>query len=448
MMDDLTPPQTVPQSNRDEELDKALVADLIEQPKQLDKLARVLLILSFVLPLFYALGLKFFSGAESTEASTGTLWLMVLAFLSWFLSLLLSLFALLSGKTQRATATKNNATGNKGKPASAEALYLASARSKRRRLLASSLFCFTGICFAGLTIFSAAFPGLTSMQSPANFVLIRGSEFTMGSPETEVGRDAAKAFYQSFGLNYSETQHQVKVNDFYMSKYEVTVAEFRRFIAETHYPTDAEKGGDSWVWNGSEAVLTKGVNWRYGVSGRIRPKSEDNHPVVHVSWNDAVEYCRWLSEKTGKWYRLPTEAEWEYACRAGSRTPFNTGENIKTAQANYDGNRPYNNNRRGQYRARTVPVDTFAPNAWGLYNMHGNVWEWCDDVYSGTYYDECKAKGLVENPGGPAPEKGSNRVIRGGSWNFSAEFCRSASRLGHPPGLRNLNVGFRPVFVP
>ena len=436
MMDDSTPQQTAPPSNRDEELDKALVADLIEQPKQLDKLARVLLILSFVFPVFYALGLKFFSGAESTEASTGTLWLMVLAFMSWFLSLLLSLFALLSSKIRRDPAAKSNATGNKGKPVTVEALYLASARSKRRRLLAASLFCFTGICFGGLTVFSAAFPGLTSMPSTANFVLIRGSEFTMGSPETEVGRST------------DETQHQVKVNDFYMSKYEVTVAEFRRFIAETHYPTDAEKAGDSWVWNGSEAVLTKGVNWRYGVSGKVRPKSEDNHPVVHVSWNDAVEYCRWLSEKTGKWYRLPTEAEWEYACRAGSRTPFNKGGNITTAQANYDGNRPYNNNRKGQYRAKTVAVDTFAPNAWGLYNMHGNVWEWCDDVYGEKYYDECKAKGLVENPGGPAPEKGSNRVIRGGGWCISAGDCRSADRRGDAPGRRGYAVGFRLVFVP
>ncbi|MBV5289011.1 MAG: formylglycine-generating enzyme family protein [Pelodictyon phaeoclathratiforme] len=359
---------------------------------------------------------------------------MGLAFLSWFLSLILSLLALLSGKGKRNTAAKSSAAGTK--PVNVEALYLASARSKRRRLLAASLFCFTGICFGGLTVFSAAFPGLSSMQSPANFVLIRGSEFTMGSPETEVGHES------------DETQHQVKVNDFYMSKYEVTVAEFRRFIAESGYRTDAEKAGDSYVWNGSEAVLTKGVNWRHGVSGKVRTKSEENHPVVHVSWNDAVEYCRWLSEKTGKWYRLPTEAEWEYACRAGSRTAFNTGGNITTAQANYDGNYPYNKNRKGQYRARTVAVESFEPNAWGLYNMHGNVWEWCDDVYSGTYYDECKAKGLVENPGGPAPETGSNRVLRGGSWNYDAEYCRSASRRGYTPGGRSNFVGFRPVFVP
>ena len=435
-MDDLIPQKTVSQSKRDDELEKAFVADLIEQPKQLDKLARVLLLLSFVLPLFYALGLKFFSGADGADSMARGSWLIVLSFSSWFVSLLFSLFALLSGKTRRDPAPKKSVTSNKSKPESAEALYLASARSKRRRLLASSLFCFTGICFAGITVFSAAFPGLSSMPSSANFVLIHGSEFTMGSPETEVGRST------------DETQHQVKVSDFYISKYEVTVGEFKRFIAESGYKTDADKAGDSWVWNGSEAVITKGVNWRCGVSGKVRPKSEENHPVVHVSWNDAVEYCRWLSEKTGKWYRLPTEAEWEYACRAGSRTPFNKGGNITTSQANYDGNYPYNNNRKGQYRARTVAVDTFSPNAWGMYNMHGNVWEWCDDVYSDKYYDECKAKGLVENPGGPAPEAGSCRVIRGGSWDYGAEYCRSAYRYLFPPGFRRSYVGFRLVFVP
>ena len=432
-MDDPTAQQTAPQSNRDEELDKALVADLIEQPKQLDKLARILLIISFVMPVLYAIGLKLFSGAE---ASSSSIWLMVSAFLSWFVSLLLSLFALLSGKGNRDKAGKGSAAGNKGKPVTVEALYLASARSKRRRLLASSLFCFTGICFAGITVFSAAFPGLSSMPSSANFVLIHGSEFTMGSPETEVERST------------DETQHQVKVSDFYMGKYEVTVGEFKRFIAESGYKTDAEKAGDSYVWNGSKAVLTKGVNWRYGVSGRVRPKSEENHPVVHVSWNDAVEYCRWLSEKTGKWYRLPTEAEWEYACRAGSRTPFNKGGNITTSQANYDGNYPYNNNRRGQYRAKTVAVDTFTPNAWGLYNMHGNVWEWCDDVYGDKYYDECKSKGLVENPDGPPPEAGSGRVLRGGSWGGNAGGCRSACRACDSPDNRSSTVGFRLVYIP
>ncbi|TLU87502.1 MAG: formylglycine-generating enzyme family protein [Chlorobium sp.] len=428
-MDEQTPPQSASPSTRVDELDKAFVADLIEQPKQLDKLARLVLIFSFVVPVLYAIGLKFFSSSESAPSG---LWFIVAAFASWFVSLLLSLFGLISGKGRQ------NA-GGKEKSVSVEALYQAIIRYKRRMLIGSSIFCFLGVCFAGLTVFSNAFPTMLPNQAPQNFVLIRGGEFTMGSPENEVGHQP------------NETQHQVKVSDYYMSKYEVTFAEFKRFIAESHYLTDAEKDSKdngSWILDGNEAKKVAGVNWRHGVSGKERTPAEANHPVVHVSWNDAIAYCQWLSEKTGKWYRLPTEAEWEYACRAGSRTPFNTGENLTTAQANYDGNYPYNNNRKGQYRAKTVAVESFAPNRFGLYNMHGNVWEWCDDVYGEKYYDECKAKGLVENPAGPAPETGSFRVFRGGSWRIIAEPCRSANRGGSTPGHRDGIIGFRLVFVP
>ncbi|NTW99688.1 MAG: formylglycine-generating enzyme family protein, partial [Geobacteraceae bacterium] len=178
---------------------------------------------------------------------------------------------------------------------------------------------------------------------------------------------------------------------------------------------------------------------RYGVSGSARPQSEENHPVLHVSWNDAVAYCKWLSAKTGKHFRLPTDAEREYACRAGTRTAFNTGENITMQQANFIDD-------QNQWRRGTVPVDSFEPNAWGLYNMHGNVFEWCSDWYGGTYYDDCKAKGTVSNPQGPAT--GSFRVIRSGSWLSYAELCRSAYRSYGTPDNRNDDVGFRLVFVP
>jgi formylglycine-generating enzyme len=266
---------------------------------------------------------------------------------------------------------------------------------------------------------------LLLMVTAPDFVFIRGGEFTMGSPETEVGTSS------------DETQHQVKLSDFYMSKYELTVAEFRKFVEATNYKTDAEKGGDP-------------VNWRYGASDRVSPKSEENHPVVNVSWNDAVEYCRWLSEKTGKLYRLPTEAEWEYACRAGSRTAFNTGGNITTSQSNYDGNNPYNNNQKGRFRANTVAVDTFEPNAWGLFNMHGNVLEWCSD-WGGdwryrTYYNDCKAKGTVHDPQGVAT--GWYRVVRGGGWWTDAESCRSAYRHDYGPEVRYGDIGFRLVLMP
>jgi formylglycine-generating enzyme len=271
-------------------------------------------------------------------------------------------------------------------------------------------------------------------QVPPTFVYIHGGDFLMGSPEYEVERYVR------------EMQHKVKLSDFCMGKHVVTVGDFRQFIDESGYQTDAERGDGSYLWNDNDWEKKAGVNWRYGVSGRLMSQSEDNHPVVHVSWNDAVEYCKWLSFKTEKSYRLPTEAEWEYACRAGGQTPFNTGDNLTTDQANYKGYFPYNGSANGIYRRTTVVVESFAPNAWGLYNMHGNVMEWCSDWYDDDYYEECNAKGIVENPAGP--ESSSYRVIRSGGWGSGAGGCRSASRSFTLPYDRFCNVGFRLVFVP
>ncbi len=271
---------------------------------------------------------------------------------------------------------------------------------------------------------------------PANFVHISGGRFSMGSPETEVSRSD------------NETLHEVEVSDFWMCRYVVTVKEFRDFIKTTGYRTDAEEKNSSYIWNGKEWKDTEGVNWRHDVSGKERGENEDNHPVIHVSWNDAVAFCKWMTEKTGKKFRLPTEAEWEYACRAGKSTPFNTGESLTTKQANYNGKYPYNGNPEGEYREKTLPVESFEPNKWGLYNMHGNVWEWCSDWYEADYYKECKKDGVVKDPEGPKPESGSHRVLRGGSWNNNAEYCRSAYRCNDTPGYRNSYVGFRLVFVP
>ena len=277
-------------------------------------------------------------------------------------------------------------------------------------------------------------PPVILVKGPPNFVRISSGIFVMGSPESETER------YDD------ETQHQVKVSEFYLCKYAVTLAEFKKFIDESEYKTDAEKLNSSRVWDGKEWQDKAGINWMHGVSGKERQTDEYNHPVLHVSWNDANAYCKWWSAKTGKKFRLPTEAEWEYACRAGTATPFNIGENITTDQANYDGNYPYNNNKKGVYRKNTVAVEIFAPNALGLYNMHGNVLEWCSDWYGDKYYDECKAKGMVENPTGP--ETGSNRVLRGGSWGNGAGGCRSDSRGYCAPDGRYYSIGFRLVFVP
>jgi formylglycine-generating enzyme required for sulfatase activity len=242
----------------------------------------------------------------------------------------------------------------------------------------------------------------------ANMVKINGGTFTMGSPVNEAER----------GNN--EVQHQVTVNGFYMGKYEVTQKEWREVM-------------------GNNPSRFQG----------------DNLPVEQVSWYNAVEYCNERSQREGltpaytingtnvRWdrnangYRLPTEAEWEYACRAGTSGPFSTGNNITTSQANYDGNKPYNNNAKGSYREKTVNVGSFGSNAWGLYDMHGNVWEWCWDWY-GDY-----PSGTQTNPADTST--GTDRVFRGGSWSNYARYLRSAHRVSYAPTYRNGYLGFRLV---
>jgi formylglycine-generating enzyme required for sulfatase activity len=253
-------------------------------------------------------------------------------------------------------------------------------------------------------------------------VAVKGGTFTMGSPLSETDRED------------NETPHRVTLSDFSIGQFEVTVQQYLQFADDTkgNYP--------QWLEAGHEYNVETGKNDYYKQLGYSR--TAHNLPVVGVSWNDAVAYCQWLSQKTGKTYRLPTEAEWEYACRAGTTTPFNTGENLTTDQANYNGNYPYKNFPKGKYRGKTTPVGSFAPNAWGLYDMHGNVWEWCSDWYAADYYKNSPA----QNPKGPA--SGTLRVLRGGSWCNGGQFCRSANRDYNAPDDRNYSRGFRLVFVP
>jgi formylglycine-generating enzyme required for sulfatase activity len=162
----------------------------------------------------------------------------------------------------------------------------------------------------------------------------------------------------------------------------------------------------------------------------------DNRPVENVSWNDAQEFIGKLNQMEGvNRYRLPTEAEWEYACRAKTKTPFFTGNCISTDQANYNGNYSGNNCPKGEYRNKTVRVGSFQPNDWGLYDMHGNVYEWVQDWF-GDY-----PTGSITDPNGP--DNGHSRVLRGGSWYSSAWDARSAGRLRGYPGNRNDFYGFR-----
>jgi formylglycine-generating enzyme required for sulfatase activity len=247
--------------------------------------------------------------------------------------------------------------------------------------------------------------------APSNMVRIQGGTFTMGSPENEIARDN------------DEVQHMVTVSSFFMGRTEVTQKEYMEVM-------------------GTNPSSSRG----------------DNLPVEGVSWFNAIEFCNRLSRREGltpvytvngtnvTWnrhahgYRLPTEAEWEYACRAGTQTPFSTGNNITTEQANYDGY-PYNNNAKGTFRNKTVEVRNFKPNTWGLYNMHGNVWEWVWDLY-GEY-----ESGEQIDPEGAS--SGSDRIIRGGSWLVHAEYLRSANRYNISPSRATNALGFRlalPLF--
>ena len=267
---------------------------------------------------------------------------------------------------------------------------------------------------------------------PDGMVFVRGGIFLMGSPENEAGR----------GDN--ETQHRARVHDFCMAKYLVTLAQFESFIKESNYWTDADKDGSSFISYRNESYKRSGVNWRCDPEGEFQ--KDKQHPVIHVSWNDVSAYCKWMSEKFKKNYRLPTEAEWEYACRAGTTTPFNTGTNLTMEQANFNVGYSYHNYPRGKKLGKTTPVSSYPPNGCGLYDLHGNVWEWCLDWYDEKYYDECKQRGIVDNPQGP--ETGSNHVMRGGSWNYDLKYCRSACRQYYYPSFHYFDGGFRLVFLP
>ncbi|WP_198009403.1 formylglycine-generating enzyme family protein [Nitrosomonas sp. Is79A3] len=162
-----------------------------------------------------------------------------------------------------------------------------------------------------------------------------------------------------------------------------------------------------------------------------------NLPVENISWNQVQQFITQLNKLYPELFvRLPTEAQWEYACRASTTTPFCFGENITPEQVNYNGNYPYAGGEKGLYRGRTVPVKSLLPNPWGLYEMHGNVWEWCTD-----WYEEKYSTRAVTDPVGPAD--GTFRVLRGGSWNFNGGEVRSAYRFRRGPVNRLIDIGFR-----
>ena len=259
---------------------------------------------------------------------------------------------------------------------------------------------------------------------------VNGVSFTMIKVEGGTFRMGATSEQGSDVDSDEKPVHSVTLSDYYIGETEVTVGLFRKFIKETGYRTDADKKGGSYIWNGSEWVLTSGLNWQCDVNGKIRSASEDNHPVIHVSWNDANEFCEWLNNKTGKNFRLPTEAEWEYAARGGNKS-----KGYKYSGSNTIGNVAwywYNSS------SATHNVKTKSPNELGIYDMSGNVFEWCEDWY-GNY-----SSGSQTNPTGPST--GYSRVLRGGSWYNNAKLCRVSLRNYYFPDLRNCYYGFRLVL--
>jgi len=253
----------------------------------------------------------------------------------------------------------------------------------------------TALCVV-LVIMMMPSPDNFTNRHGMKFVKIPAGSFMMGSPKDEPGR------YDN------EIQHKVAISKpFYMQTTEVTQGQWKAVM-------------------GSNPSYFKNCG--------------DDCPVEQVSWDDIQDFIKKLNQKGEGTYRLPTEAEWEYAARAGTTTPFASGKCLNTDQANYDGDYPFEGCLKGEYRQKTVSVGSFASNAWGLYDMHGNVWEWVQDWY-GNY-----PSGAVTDPTGPS--SGSDRVLRGGGWGGFARGCRAASRNNITPGVRFYYIGFRLCFSP
>jgi formylglycine-generating enzyme required for sulfatase activity len=262
------------------------------------------------------------------------------------------------------------------------------------------------------------------------FVRIPAGEFTMGSPLSEMDRFT------------NETPHQVKITKpFLLGATHVTVGQFGVFVKETGYQTVAEKEGWAYgAWNAEQNKWDRleGGSWRNPGFAQ-----DDTHPVVCVNWHDATAFCRWLAGKERRSYRLPTEAEWEYACRAGTKTAYPWGENPDDGQGRANGCDQTAAGRFALFPAftwsdgflYTSPVARFRPNAWGLHDMIGNTLQWCADGFADY------PAGPVEDPRGPADAK--ERNLRGGAFVYGPRHCRSAFRGRNSPDFRNFYIGFR-----
>ena len=309
-------------------------------------------------------------------------------------------------------------------------------------------------------------------QSTADMVLIPGGTFNMGADDDRAWRD-------------EYPKHQVQIDSFWMDIHEVTNAQFAAFVAATNYITTAEKAVDwdeikkalptgtpkpddsqlapaSLVFVATQNAVPldnvsqwwrwkKGANWRQPEGPGSDIIGKENHPVVHVSWFDAVAYCNWAGK------RLPTEAEWEFASRGGLQdNPYAWGDEAllegKPKANTWEGNFPYQNKERDGFYL-SAPVSTYAPNSYGLFDMSGNVWEWCADWYDENYYETLAGQTTV-NPKGPETSYDSNepyaqkRVSRGGSFLCHKSYCsgyRNSMRMKTTPDTGSIHTGFRAV---
>jgi uncharacterized protein (TIGR02996 family) len=261
---------------------------------------------------------------------------------------------------------------------------------------------------AGVRPCAATLTNSVGMQ----FVLIRPGVFWMGSPVSENGRYADES-----------PRHRVRITrPFYLGRYPVTQQQYQRVTRQR--PSNFRQGGGG-------AELVAGLD-------------TSRFPVESVSWLDAVAFCAALSARPAEQaarrrYRLPSEAEWEYACRAGAAwsAPFHFGYSLSSRQANFDGAHPYGRSRPGPNLRRPCAVGNYRPNAWGLYDMHGNVWEWVADWFDEDYYEVSPE----DDP--PGPTAGESRVLRGGSFYYIGSSCRAAIRFGRRPSSQSSLDGFR-----
>ena len=245
-------------------------------------------------------------------------------------------------------------------------------------------------------------------------VAIWGGSFWRGTEEWEIERLIQALAWD--GFRREKPRQQVTLPPFFLSKYPITQAQWKTIASLPKVKVDLESNPSHFLG--------------------------ENLPVERVSWSEAVEFSQRLCQQTGKEYRLPTEAEWEYACRGGTTTPFSCGETLKGELANYDAREIYAREPGGEYRQQTTPVGSLTPNPWGLYDLHGNVWEWCEDNRHENYQGAPKD--------GSVWLSGDSRlkVIRGGSWSSIPWFCRSAFRNELYADLKNDRLGFRVVCNP